>query len=368
MSEARLPSFPPVAGPLLDWYDRNKRAMPWRDRPDPYRVWVSEIMLQQTRVEAVIPYFERFLAAFPDVVALAAAPLEQVLKSWEGLGYYSRANHLHQAARTVVDLYGGQLPDDPAALLQLPGIGPYTAGAILSIAFGRPEPAVDGNVLRVSTRLMADATEIGSTCFAKQVADKIRPQIPFDRPGDFTQALMELGACICLPGGAARCVTCPLSTLCLAYRNGNPEDYPVRKAARVRKVEVRTAFVVTTPDGILLRRRPERGLLAGLWEFPHVEGRLDEEEARRTAVLWGASVPVLRALPERTHVFTHLEWPLSGWQVCASSCAIPDGWTLATAEELRDKYPLPSAFIPWLDQLGDCGMMGVSESDGRQDP
>jgi len=357
-----------VAGPLLDWYDRNKRAMPWRDRPDPYRVWVSEIMLQQTRVEAVIPYFERFLTAFPDVAELAAAPLEQVLKSWEGLGYYSRARHLHQAARVVVERHGGQLPADAAALLQLPGIGLYTAGAIASIAFGQPEPAVDGNVLRVTARLTADATEIGTTGFAKQVADRIRPQIPHDRPGDFTQALMELGACVCLPGVAARCPICPLAHLCLAHHNGNPEDYPVRKAARVRKVEVRTAFVIATPDGILLRRRPERGLLAGLWEFPHIEGRLDEEEARKAAVSWGAAVSRLCALPGRTHVFTHLEWHLSGWLVCASSSDVPVDWVLATEAELRDKYPLPTAFMPWLNLLGGCGMMGASESDGRQDP
>jgi A/G-specific adenine glycosylase len=220
----------------------------------------------------------------------------------------------------------------------------------------------------VTTRLTGDTTEIGTTGFAKQVADKIRPRIPLDRPGDFAQALMELGARVCLPGSAARCPICPLSRLCLAYRNGNPEDYPVRKATRIRKVEVRTALVVTAPDGILIRKRPERGLLAGLWEFPHVEGRLEEEDARKIAVSLGAAVTGLCALPGRKHVFTHLEWHLSGWLACATSCAVPSGWTLATAAELREKYPVPAAFVPWLDLLGDCGMMESTESDGRQNP
>ncbi len=364
-----------IVAPLLAWYDRNKRAMPWRDQPDPYRVWVSEIMLQQTRVEAVIPYFERFIAAFPDVPTLAAASLDRVLKLWEGLGYYSRARNMHRAAQELVALAdtrrGRALPEDPAVWATLPGVGPYTAGAIASIAYQKPEPAVDGNVIRVCTRLLGDRSETDGMKYRRALAEQLRPVIPLSRPGDFSQALMELGALVCLPGKAARCTDCPLAERCEAHAQGNPQAYPVRRAARPRKQESRTVLALRTPEGLLIRQRPTRGLLAGLWEFPHLSGTLAEDDMLQRVREWGFQPEAVWALPARTHLFTHLEWYLHGWYVRATTAAVPDTamsqqWHSVSLAQLRADYAMPAAFSPWLDSIAAYDEMDTSTQEKRQ--
>ena len=355
-------SLPPFAVPLLAWYDRHKRAMPWRDVPNPYRVWVSEIMLQQTRVETVIPYFERFLAALPDVAALAAAPEDQLLKLWEGLGYYSRARNLQRAARMVMEEHGGRLPADPAALLHLPGIGAYTAGAIASIAFDIPTPAVDGNVLRVVTRLTADPSDIGTEAFRREVAARLHPLIPLERPGDFTQAVMELGAIVCIPRPEPLCGECPLAELCQARGQGNPGDYPNRPSARPRREERMTVFALSSSAGILVRRRPQAGLLAGMWELPHLPGQLSADEALTAVQAWGAfpengQKQCPRPLSVHKHVFSHREWRMTGFGFRSGMFEPPDGWRWVPMEELRENYAFSAAFFPY---LRECDMMGLT--------
>jgi len=253
---------------LLAWYGRNKRDLPWRRTTDPYRIWVAEIMLQQTRVETVRPYYERFLKTFPDVRALAGARQEAVLKAWEGLGYYSRARHLHEAARVVLRQHGGKIPDDPDDLRRLPGVGAYTAGAILSIAFGRRVAAVDGNVLRVIARLFAieDPMDRGRT--RKRIVEIAARLIPADEPGHYNQALMDLGSAVCTPR-SPDCSTCPLGAICKARRNGSQHSIPAkRKLAAVPRREAAVALIANDRGELLLARRPSRGLLGGLWRFP----------------------------------------------------------------------------------------------------
>ena len=223
-----------VPAPLLAWYDKEARDLPWRQNTDPYRVWVSEIMLQQTRVEAVIPYYERFLAAFPDLKALADAPEEQLLKLWEGLGYYSRARNLQKAAREALSRFGG-LPGQVQELSSLPGIGAYTAGAIASIAFSRPVPAVDGNVLRVVARLTDSHDDVLSPAVKREAEKAVAAVIPHDRPGDFNQAVMDLGATVCLPNGAPRCEVCPLAELCLGLARSTAPELPVKTKKKERQ-------------------------------------------------------------------------------------------------------------------------------------
>jgi A/G-specific adenine glycosylase len=253
---------------LLAWYDRQRRDLPWRDEPDPYRVWVSEVMLQQTQVTTVIPYYERFLRRFPRLADLAAASLDEVLKVWEGLGYYARARHLHAAARRVMADYGGQLPANYASLRRLPGLGDYTAGALASIAFGERVPAVDGNVKRVLARLFAVSRPVGEGATARRLRAAAAELTPPDRPGDFNQALMELGATLCLPA-APRCLLCPVQAECAGLAQGIQESLPAKSPHRTLPHYDVTAGVIRRDDGCLLiaQRKPE-AMLGGLWEFP----------------------------------------------------------------------------------------------------
>ncbi len=338
--------FRKIVEPLLKWYAENARSLPWRDDPTPYRVWVSEIMLQQTRVEAVKPYFERFVRELPDVRALAEVPEEKLLKLWEGLGYYSRARSLKKTAAVLAERYGGMLPRDAEELEKLPGIGSYTAGAIASIAYGLPEPAVDGNVLRVAARLEASRKDIGGSAVKKELRSRLREVYPAKNAGAFTQALMELGATVCLPNGAPLCGKCPLAGMCEAHRTGTESELPVKAPKPERRVEDRTVFLILSGGEAALRRRPETGLLAGLWEFPSAGGTLSPEQAEKTARMWGLVPESVEPLPEAKHIFTHVEWRMTGYLVRARE---PEGEFVWTApEDLFRDYAVPSAYRAYL--------------------
>ena len=265
--------------PLLEWYSHHARVLPWREEPTPYRVWVSEIMLQQTRVEAVKPYFERFVLELQDVRALAECEEERLLKLWEGLGYYNRVRNMQAAAQTVVAEYNGELPSDYEELLKLKGIGHYTAGAIASIAYGQPVPAVDGNVFRILMRVAEDTSDITKQSVKKKVEQLLWPIIPRKRAASFTQAMMELGATVCVPNGEPNCEECPWSFACLAKKHGTAMLLPVKQKAKARKIEQRTILLIRDGERILLHKRPKKGLLAGMYEFPNLKGQLTEEEA-----------------------------------------------------------------------------------------
>lgn len=259
-----------LSAPLLRWYDENRRVLPWREEVSAYRTWVSEIMLQQTRVAAVLPYFERFMAAFPDVAALAAAEPDRLMKLWEGLGYYSRARNLQKAAKIVTEQYGGQFPRTYDGLCALPGIGDYTAGAILSIAFGQAVPAVDGNVLRVAARITGSGFDILDAKNRRTFRAWMAAAMSRERPGEYNQALMDLGATVCTPGGEPLCDACPARDFCRAHQTGRERQLPVRAPKKARRREEKTVFLLVRECCAALRRRPEEGLLAGLWEYPHV--------------------------------------------------------------------------------------------------
>ena len=312
--------FPRLPAPLLAWYDTHARVLPWRGNPAPYRVWISEIMLQQTRVEAVKPYFERFLAELPDLEALAAVPEDVLLKLWEGLGYYNRVRNLRKAAKAILERYGGVFPSSCEELMSLPGIGEYTAGAIASISFGLPCPAVDGNVLRVIARVTENRGDVMKDKVRGEIASRLKAVYPAGRCGDFTQSLMELGATVCLPNGAPKCAECPLAELCLGFRNGTASGLPVKTKKKARREERRTVFLLRCGDRIALRRRSSEGVLAGLWEFPNVEGALPKREVVKQMEQWGLSVLHIQPSVRAKHVFTHLEWQMSSWFI---ECAEP---------------------------------------------
>lgn len=302
---------------LLPWFDTNKRAMPWRGDVSAYGTWVSEIMLQQTRVEAVRDAWTAFMRALPDVGALAACSEDELLKLWEGLGYYSRARNLQRAAREIVAGYGGELPASRAQLARLPGIGDYTAGAIASIAFGLPEPAVDGNVLRILARITGDDRCADDPRVRAERTETLRGIYPPKgaRCGDLTQALMELGAVVCVPNGAPQCGCCPVRDLCRARADGTIGVLPVRAKKTQRKREIWTGLVVVTDGKIRLRRRARKGLLAGMWEFPFEAGHLTAEQAIAVCVRAGVERPVVRKRATYTHIFTHKEWDVVAYRI-----------------------------------------------------
>lgn len=335
-----------ITQPLLAWYDAGHRDLPWRRTRDPYRIWLSEIMLQQTRVEAVIPYYERFLAACPTVRDLAAAPEETYLKLWEGLGYYSRVRNLHKAAQVICEQYGGQMPADHAALLGLPGIGDYTAGAVASIAFDIPEPAVDGNVLRVVARITGDERPIDDAKVKKDMRAQVAAIIPHDRPGAFNQAMMELGAVVCIPNGAPRCGDCPVMHLCRACHEQTTDRIPARTPKKARTVVHRTVLLPRCGNLVGIRKRPDTGLLARMWELPAYECPLEPADLRTQLAQDGWQVERLLSLRPAKHIFTHIEWHMTGYYVELS--APVDGLTWVTPSALRGDYALPSAFRAFL--------------------
>ncbi|MBQ3964307.1 MAG: A/G-specific adenine glycosylase [Firmicutes bacterium] len=367
---------------LLQWYNGNKRILPWREDPSPYHVWISEIMLQQTRVEAVKGYYARFLESLPDIASLAAADEDTYLKLWEGLGYYSRVRNLHKAAVVLMEDYGGQMPASAADLLKLPGIGPYTAAAISSIAFGEPAPAIDGNLLRVFARLTCykdsiltpqarkDAAayftpriQLAADTAVPKATDTAAPEAAANGPGAYNQALMDLGATICLPNASPLCEQCPLAAACQAHAEGRETELPNRPAKTKRTVEDMTVFLIRFKGGILLRKRPDTGLLASLYEFPNVPGHLKKADALHVVEEMGFGPLRIRKLPPAKHIFTHKEWHMAAWEVFA------DEWTAfdRTAPERRSpEEPVPQdtgAAADTKKEPADDGRLFIADID-----
>lgn len=346
-SICQAPDLPPIAPALLAWFAQNKRKLPFRTDPTPYHIWVSEIMLQQTRVSAALPYYERFMHALPDIPALAACDEERLHKLWEGLGYYSRVRNLQKAARIVCERYGGALPADFDALRALPGIGDYTAGAIASISFGLPVPAVDGNVLRVFSRLYNDAGDITDSAVKKRFTARVMAHQPPEAPDDYNQALMELGALVCVPNGEPLCAQCPLAALCRAHAAGTASALPVKAAPKARRIVPVSIALVRSEAGVLLQRRPAKGLLAGLWQPLLWEGQaLDAAALAAAARGMGLALcpQAPSPLPEAKHIFSHIEWHMAGYAFAAPAQPAPAGCVWASPGELQAMYTLPGAF------------------------
>ena len=372
----------PLVEPLKEWFAENARDLPWRKKPSAYHTWVSEIMLQQTRVEAVKPYYERFLRALPDVKALADCPEDQYLKLWEGLGYYSRVKNLHAAAVQVMEDHKGKIPAEYAELIKLKGIGSYTAGAIASIAYGKKVPAVDGNVLRILTRVSADETDITKAGFKKEVEGQLRELMetvcPEEsakgtkdenargkgkrgkeaqgqiNPGTLNQALMELGAIVCVPNGVPLCEECPWKKFCRARKEKKIDRIPVKTKAKERRIEEKTIFLIKDQDKIAVRKRPAKGLLAGLYEYPNQPGHLSEKEALDYVRSMGYAPLRIRPLPDSVHVFSHVEWHMSAYFLLVEEEAFASAQQIAErkkeklifadAKTQKEIYALPSAF------------------------
>lgn len=360
---------------LIAWYDANRRTLPWREDPTPYHVWVSEIMLQQTRVEAVKGYYSRFLSSFPDVCSLASADEEVLLKLWQGLGYYSRARNLQKAAKQLVQENGGRLPDTTEELQHLPGIGAYTAGAIASIAFGKPVIAPDGNAYRIFARLLQEEGFIEDRDTKERLEAEMRLMLDIHRPGAFNQALMDLGSLICIAKGRLLCAECPLRGFCALAGREDAAQYPKRRPKRKRRIEKKTVLLLQKKDRLLLHKQPETGLLAGLWLFPMVEGHLRPEEVSACLMRYGIpqeTIQEICAMDPATHVFSHLEWHMIGYHVTLRRTKkltreeqevlfvdadgvreIQDGMTdvanavWADPDEIATRYAIPAAHRPF---------------------
>lgn len=335
-----------IVEPLVQWYCENKRRLPWRDINDPYRIWVSEIMLQQTRVEAVKPFYARFLEALPTVSDLAYVEEDKLLKLWEGLGYYNRVRNMQKAAQQIVDLYDGKFPRDYEQIRELTGIGNYTAGAISSFAFGIPKPAVDGNVLRVISRIIGSYDDIMRASTKTKLEEQLAEVIPNDAACDFNQALIELGAIVCVPNGAPKCDVCPLAHLCYANRNGVQEELPVKSKAKARRVEKKTVFIFKDGENVAIRKRPRKGLLAGLYELPNVGGELTQEEALAYSRSIGLVPLRIKPLGEAKHIFSHVEWQMIGYsiQVDELETSCTEEMLFIHPEEVENEFPIPAAF------------------------
>ena len=344
-----------ISTPLLAWYDRQHRILPWREKPTGYRVWVSEIMLQQTRVEAVKPYYENFLKFLPDIASLAGANEDVLLKLWEGLGYYNRVRNMQKAAKMIMEKYGGNMPEEYEELLTLPGIGSYTAGAVSSIAYGRKVPAVDGNVLRVISRLRMDDADILSDKVKKGVEQDLFEVMPEKRAGDFNQAMMELGAVVCIPNGMAKCSECPLSKICQAHRAERVTEFPVKAKKNPRTVEKKTVLIIKDENRAAIHKRPEKGLLAGLYEFPSLEGHKTKEQVIKALKEWGLNPIFIQSLEPSKHIFSHKEWHMKGYAVRVDELMPVDGkekgLLFVEPKETEEKYPIPSAFAAYTKYL-----------------
>lgn len=341
--------------PLLAWYDRGHRILPWREDATGYHVWLSEIMLQQTRVEAVKPYYERFLKILPDIPSLAGANEDVLLKLWEGLGYYNRVRNMQKAAKLVMGEYGGRLPEDYEELCKLPGIGSYTAGAISSIAYGKPAPAVDGNVLRVVSRLCMDEADILNAQVKKRIEQELLATMPKNRPGDFNQAMMELGAVVCIPNGMAKCQECPLSAICRAYQADRVMEFPVKSKKKPRSIEKKTVLVIRDENRAAIRKRENKGLLAGLYEFPTLEGHKTSDQVVSYLKEIGLHPIFIKQLEPSKHIFTHKEWHMTGYVVRVDELMPIEGkspgFLFVDPKETEERYPIPSAFTAYTKYL-----------------
>lgn len=346
-----------IPKPLLEWYDEHRRILPWREEPTPYHVWVSEIMLQQTRVEAVKPYYKRFMEHLPDVEHLALAPEQLLLKLWEGLGYYNRVRNMQKAALQIVEEYHGKMPEEYSELTKLKGIGSYTAGAIASIAFGQAVPAVDGNVLRVIARYTMNAGLIDDMKVKQQIEQSLTEIVPKKRPGDFNQAMMELGAMVCLPNGEPHCEVCPLREGCKAFHEKCAMEYPKKSEKKGRTIEEKTVLIIQDADRAALHKRAGRGLLAGMYEFPNLEGHLSKEQVLRYLTENGLQPLHIKSLQDSKHVFTHKEWHMKGYAVRVDELApkSKDGtgpdWIFVEPIRTQKEYPIPSAFAAYVPYL-----------------
>lgn len=343
--EERLARLPEA---LLPWYYENKRDLPWRRDRQPYHIWLSEIMLQQTRVEAVKGFYSRFLTQLPTIEDLANADDELLHKLWEGLGYYSRVRNLKKAAQQVVQQYAGVFPRRYDEVLSLPGIGEYTAGAICSIAYDLKTPAVDGNVLRVVSRILDDATPIDLPAFKKCVQKSLGRIYP-DNAGDFTQALMELGATLCGPNRKPDCGCCPCMDFCAGYHHGTAEQLPVKQPKRQRRQEERTVFILSCDGRYALEKRPNKGLLAGLWQFPNMPGKLDAEGALDAVEQMGLHPKEILRTVERNHIFTHIQWHMRGVYIEVKDTDHHRVWM--TAQQICDTAALPTAFRQFWEEI-----------------
>lgn len=338
---------------LISWYEQNKRSLPWRDTGNPYHTWISEIMLQQTRIDAVIDHFNRFIEELPDIPALAECDDDRLMKLWEGLGYYSRARNLKKCAVVLVQEYNSRLPADHTQLLKLPGIGPYTAGAVSSICFGLPEPAVDGNVLRIFARYSLyeeDIRDKKATEKASVLLKNTLIELSGINKSSFTQGIMELGQKICIPNGTPRCDCCPLSSSCKAHLQNRTDTIPYRSALKKRKIEKRTILIIRDGERFLLHKRPARGLLAGLYEFIGTENHVNRRSALEYAEKLGFTGIKIKSLPSSVHIFSHIEWHMNAYEIrCAQIDDLPDcSYILAEKKELAS-LAVPSAFRTYTD-------------------
>ena len=337
--------------PVIQWYRENHRDLPWRNTRDPYRIWVSEIMLQQTRVEAVKRYYERFLSELPTVKELAEVPEDRLMKLWEGLGYYNRVRNMQKAARQVMEEYQGEFPHTYDTIRSLAGIGNYTAGAVSSFAFGIPKPAVDGNVLRVLSRILASEEDIMKAGVRSWMERAVEEVIPEQNASDFNQGLIELGALICVPNGDPRCRECPAAGLCLAREKGIQTRLPVKAKAKARRIEKRTVLIFRDARGVAIRKRPSRGLLAGLYELPNVEGHLTGRQAADYGKSIGLMPVRVRKLEDAKHIFSHVEWHMIGYEMLVDELEKSCGAEMifAKKEELETVYSIPSAFESYMN-------------------
>lgn len=340
-----------IAEMLLPWFYEHKRALPWRQDTEPYHVWLSEIMLQQTRVEAVRAYYVRFVETLPTIAALAACPDDLLMKLWEGLGYYNRARNLKRAAQMIMEEYQGVFPTDLEQILALPGIGAYTAGAIASICFEQRTPAIDGNVLRVMARLRADHANIDLPATRQAFSDVLASWYPKTGCGDFTQAFMELGALICIPNGVPKCDSCPLVRICQAHQTGCTDRLPVRSAKRERRHSRLSVFVMSCKQGedryYAIRKRTQKGLLHGLYEFYNIEETFSVQQAMAHMKQIGMEPVTIQKEIKYTHVFTHVEWHMTAYYVEVRH--MTGTWIWAKEQELMRQYALPTAFRVFFD-------------------
>lgn len=348
------PELYEIAEPVVGWFRQNKRDLPWRKDQDPYHVWVSEIMLQQTRVEAVKPYYERFLKELPRVKDLAEAKEDTLLKLWEGLGYYNRVRNMQKAAQQIMVDFHGEFPNTYEEILSLKGIGNYTAGAISAFAFGLPKPAVDGNVLRVVSRITGSREDIMKQSVRKAMERALEQVIPEDAASDFGQGLIELGAIVCVPNGEPKCEECPAAFACVARKQGLTSEIPVKKKAKARRIEKRTVFIFKDGEKLAIRKRPGKGLLAGLYEFPNEEGRLTQKEVTAYSKEIGLMPVRVKKLESAKHIFSHVEWHMTGYEVIVDELEKTNKkeFLFIHPEEIGQRYPLPSAFETYIRYAG----------------